>query len=95
MADAISRACRALKAISRHIRDDEHAVLTVALHFLSGTFALFLQREGTGLVGFATTTVTSLPRAFEIILIRNPVRKQVVSVAGNSVPARFLCVHGL
>ena len=37
IADVISPACRALQAMSRHVRDDEHAVLSVMLRFLSAT----------------------------------------------------------
>ena len=79
--------------MSRHTRDDEHAVLAVTLHVLSATLSS-LRGLATG--GVARTEAgTYLPRALEVILVRDPVRKQVVPIAGDSVPARLLCISGL
>ena len=82
IADVISPACRALQAMSKHVRDDEHAVLSVMLRFLSATvYSLRVLAPG-GLARIRARTYS--PRALKVILIRNLVRKQVVPVAGDS-----------
>ena len=73
IADVISPACRALQAMSRHVRDDEHAVLSVMLHLLSVTVRRLRVLAPGGLA--RTEAGIYSPRALEVILIRNFVRK--------------------
>ena len=82
IADVISPACNALQAMSRHVRDDEHAVLSVMLRLVSVTVYISKTPALDGLA--RTETGAYSPRTLEVILIRHPIRKQVIPVAGDS-----------
>ena len=81
IADSISPACKALQAMSRHVRDDEHAVLSVMLSSLSA--------ENHNVRGMTLRTEIIAPGAPEVILVRDLICKQIVSIASDPAASRL------
>ena len=82
MAEVVSPACSALQAISKHVSDDEHAVLSVMLRFSLATSRTLNVLAQVYLARKEAETYS--PGALEIVFIRHLVRKQIVSIASDS-----------